>query len=177
MDLSRALGKANDAVTTAQDSHSNATLTSDRADQSTAIAMEAVVSLEEEYEQATLLRDDLEIHGEDMQIEAERDDPAKLGEELMRLRKIESQLREDRDRADSRYREAEMRLEKARARLDAQTHGSAAVAAALTRLRQEGSVRGILGSIAELASPKDDNHAEGIAHALGGGMRLSLIHI
>ena len=37
----------------------------------------------------------------------------------MRLRKIESQLREDRDRADSRYREAEMRLEKARARLDA----------------------------------------------------------
>ena len=45
MDLSRALGKANDAVTVAQDSHSNATLTSDRADQSTAIAMEAVVSL------------------------------------------------------------------------------------------------------------------------------------
>jgi|TARA_B100000287_G_scaffold334578_1_gene319916 chromosome segregation protein len=175
MDLSRALGKASDAVTAAQDSHSNATLTSDRANQSTAIAMEAVASLEEEYEQATLLRDDLEIHGEDMQIEADRDDPAKLGEELMRLRKIESQLREDRDRADSRYREAEMRLEKARARLDAQTHGSAAVAAALTRLRQEGSVKGILGSIAELASPKDDNHAEGIAHALGGGMRSIVV--
>ena len=129
MDLSRALGKASEAVTAAQDSYSNSTLSSDRAHQSAAIAMEALVSLEEEYEQATLLRDDLEVHGEDMQIEAERDNPAKLGEELMRLRRIESQLREDRDRADSKYREAEMRLEKARARLDAQTHGSAAVAA------------------------------------------------
>ena len=53
MDLSRALGKASDAVTAAQDSHSNSTLSSDRANQSTAIAMEALVSLEEEYEQAT----------------------------------------------------------------------------------------------------------------------------
>ena len=175
MDLSRALGKASDAVTAAQDSYSNSTLSSDRANQSTAIAMEALVSLEEEYEQATLLRDDLEVHGEDMQIEAERENPAKLGEELMRLRRIESQLREDRDRADSKYREAEMRLEKARARLDAQTHGSAAVAAALTRLRHEGSVRGILGSIAELVSPKDDKHADGIAHALGGGMRSIVV--
>ena len=36
-------------------------------------------------------------------------------------------------------------------------------------------MRGILGSIAELASPKDDNHAEGIAHALGGGMRSIVV--
>ena len=36
-------------------------------------------------------------------------------------------------------------------------------------------MKGILGSIAELASPKDDNHAEGIAHALGGGMRSIVV--
>ena len=55
MDLSRALGKASDAVT-AQDSYSNSTLSSDRAHQSTAIAIKALVSIKEEYEQATLLR-------------------------------------------------------------------------------------------------------------------------
>ena len=34
-------------------------------------SIESVVQLEEEYEQATLLRDDLEIHGEDMKIESD----------------------------------------------------------------------------------------------------------
>ena len=153
LDLSRALGKANDAVTKAQDEHSALTLAFDRADQSMTLSLESVVQLEEEYEQATLLRDDLEIHGEDMKIESDREDPAKMGEELIRLRKIEARLREERDRADSRHRESEMRLEKARARIEAQTHGSAGVAAALTKLRQQGLIR-ILGSIAELATPK-----------------------
>ena len=86
LDLSRALGKANDAVTKAQDEHSSLTLAFDRADQSVTLSIESVVQLEEEYEQATLLRDDLEIHGEDMKIESDREDPAKLGEELIRLR-------------------------------------------------------------------------------------------
>ena len=102
LDLSRALGKANDAVTKSQDEHSESTLAFDRAEQSVTLSIESVVQLEE-YEQATLLRDDLEIHGEDMKIEADREDPAKMGEELIRLRKIEARLREERDRADSRH--------------------------------------------------------------------------
>tara|TARA_Y100000589_G_C27198015_1_gene647910 strand:+ start:3609 stop:7502 length:3894 start_codon:yes stop_codon:yes gene_type:complete len=175
LDLSRALGKANDAVTKAQDEHSALTLAFDRADQSVTLSIESVVQLEEDYEQATLLRDDLEIHGEDMKIESDREDPAKMGEELIRLRKIEARLREERDRADSRHRESEMRLEKARARIEAQTHGSAGVAAALTKLRQQGLIRGILGSIAELATPKDQSHSDGIALALGGAMRSIVV--
>jgi len=175
LDLSRALGKANDAVTKAQDDHSALTLAFDRADQSVTLSIESVVKLEEDYEQATLLRDDLEIHGEDMKIESDREDPAKMGEELIRLRKIEARLREERDRADSRHRESEMRLEKARARIEAQTHGSAGVAAALTKLRQQGLIRGILGSIAELATPKDQSHSDGIALALGGAMRSIVV--
>ena len=98
-----------------------------------------------------------------------------MGEELIRLRKIEARLREERDRADTRHRESEMRLEKARARIEAQTHGSAGVAAALTKLRQQGLIRGILGSIAELATPKDQSHSDGIALALGGAMRSIVV--
>ena len=60
------------------------------------LSIESVVQLEEEYEQATLLRDDLEIHGEDMKIESDREGSAKMGEELIRLRKIEARLREER---------------------------------------------------------------------------------
>ena len=175
LDLSRALGKANDAVTKSQDEHSEFTLAFDRAEQSVTLSIESVVQLEEEYEQATLLRDDLEIHGEDMKIEADREDPVKMGEELIRLRKIEARLREERDRADSRHRESEMRLEKARARIEAQTNGSASVAAALTKLRQQGLIKGILGSIAELARPLDETHSDGIALALGGAMRSIVV--
>ena len=175
LDLTRALGQANDAVTNAQDAYSESVLAFDRADQAVALSMESVVTFEDQYEQATLLRDDLQIHGEDLEIEAKRDDPALLGEELIRIRKIESKLRQERDNADSKHREAEVKLEKARARLDAQTQGSAGVAAALTRLRQQGLINGILGSVAELASPKNDSHSEGIALALGGAMRSIVV--
>ena len=99
-------------MTKSQDEHSESTLAFDRAEQSVTLSIESVVQLEEEYEQATLLRDDLEIHGEDMKIEADREDPAKMGEELIRLR-------EDRGPPQRRKRQGrfqapriEMRLEK-----------------------------------------------------------------
>ena len=61
--MNRALGQATDLVAEKHQEYSAAKLESDRAEQNAQIASEKLADLEEEYEQATLTRDDLELVG------------------------------------------------------------------------------------------------------------------
>ena len=65
--MNRALGQATELVTKTHQDYSDAKLESDRAEQNAQISSEKLADLEEEYEQATLTRDDLELLGEDIQ--------------------------------------------------------------------------------------------------------------
>ena len=67
----------------------------------------------------------------------------------MSLQKQERSLVEDRDRAESKLRNAETGLAKAKARIEARssTPGSAHTLAALSRLRESGEIHGILGTL------------------------------
>jgi chromosome segregation protein len=176
-DLNRALGKANELVDETHIAHAEARLAADRAEQNTQLASEKLADLEEEYEDTTMARDDLELVGEDLQDGGNTVDRGSLAEEMRRLTKQENSLREDRDRAEIRARDSEVALAKSRARAEtrASRPGSSITLAALTKLRQSGEVKGILGSLGELCSPKDSAHEEALSNALGGGLRSIVV--
>ena len=176
-DLNRALGQATELVTKTHQDYSDAKLESDRAEQNAQISSEKLADLEEEYEQATLTRDDLELLGEDIQNGGETIDRTHLANELQRLTKQEIELREDRDRCEIKTRDAEVALAKARARQEAKANrpGSAITIAALSKLRQSGEIKGILGTLGELCSPKESIHEDALAVALGNGLRSIVV--
>ncbi len=176
-DLNRALGKATDAVSSAQDLHSEAQLEADRASQASQIASENLADLEEKYEEATMVRDDLELIGEDLRESDGEIDRGTLADDYRRLQKQEKELRTDRDRSETRLRDAERNLSKARARQEARSSapGSALTLAALTKLRESGQISGILGSLGELTSPKEPAHEDALATALGNGLRSIVV--
>ena len=175
--LKRILGHATDAVDEAHTTHAEARLNADLAEQTSQIASSKLADLEEEFEEATMVRDDLELVGEDLQGDQPQTDRSSLAEELRRLQKQEGELVEDRNRSEIRVRDAERGLNKARARQEgrASTPGSAVTLAALTKLRQSGDVKGILGSLGELTAPKDPSHEEALANALGAGLRSIVV--
>jgi len=176
-DLNRALGQATELVTKTQQDYSEAKLESDRAEQNTQIFSEKLADLEEQYEQATLNRDDLELLGEEIKDSGSGVDRTYLANELQRLTKQEVNLREDRDRAQNKVRDAEIALTKARARQEARANrpGSAITIAALSKLRQSGEIKGILGTLGELCSPKESIHEDALALALGNGLRSIVV--
>ncbi|MEE3232401.1 MAG: AAA family ATPase, partial [Candidatus Thermoplasmatota archaeon] len=176
-DLKRILGKATEAVDEAHSTHSQVRLQADRAEQTAQIASSKLADLEGEFEEATIVRDDLELVGEDLQSDEPQADRGSLAEELRRLQKQEGELAEDRDRSEIKVRDTERDLNKARARQEerANTPGSAVTLAALTRLRQNGEIHGIMGSLGELTAPKDPAHEEALSNALGGGLRSIVV--
>ena len=175
--LKRTLGQATEAVDEAHTIHAQARLNADLAEQTAQIASRKLADLEEEFEEATMVRDDLELVGEDLQGDQPTIDRSSLAEELRRLQKQEAELVGDRDRSEISVRDAERDLNKARARQEgrANTPGSAVTLAALTRLRQSGDVKGILGSLGELTAPKDPSHEEALANSLGAGLRSIVV--
>ncbi|MBT4475182.1 MAG: chromosome segregation protein SMC [Euryarchaeota archaeon] len=176
-DLNRALGQATDLVAEKHQEYSIARLESDRAEQTAQISSEKLADLEEEYEQATLTRDDLTLVGDEIQGSGGQVDRTALANELTRLTKQEIGLREDRDRSEVKARDTEVELAKARARQEAKANrpGSAITIAALTKLRQSGEIKGILGTLGELCSPKDVAHEDALALALGNGLRSIVV--
>ena len=141
------------------------------------MASENLADLEEKFEEATMIRDDLDLVGEDIHNSEPESDRSSLADDLRRLQKQESELRTDRDRAEIRLRDAERELSKARARQEARSSapGSAITIAALTKLRESGQISGILGTLGELTSPKDPSHEEALATALGNGLRSIVV--
>jgi len=176
-DLKRILGKATEAVDKAHSTHAQARLQADRAEQTAQIASSNLADIEGEFEEATFIRDDLELVGEDLQSDEPQADRGSLAGELRRLQKQEGELAEDRDRSEIKVRDAERELNKARARQEerANTPGSAVTLAALIRLRQSGEIHGIMGSLGELTAPKDPAHEEALSNALGGGLRSIVV--
>lgn len=176
-DLNRALGKATEAEQSATNAFAQAQLDYDRANQRSQIASEKLADIEQSFEAAELERDDHSLLGEDLEKNSPETSREELAKELMSLQKQERSLVEDRDRAESKLRNAETGLAKAKARIEARssTPGSAHTLAALSRLRESGEIHGILGTLGELATPKDPSHEEALSFAFGGGLRSIVV--
>ena len=175
--LNRLLGQASEEEQAASSKYSQAQLDFDRADQKSQIASENLADLEQAFETAELERDDHALIGEDLEDSRPDENRESLAKDLMSLQKQERSLVDDRDRAESWLRNAEMGLAKAKARMEARSSapGSAHTLAALSRLRESGEIHGILGTLGELATPKDPSHEEALSFAFGGGLRSIVV--
>ena len=118
-DLNRLLGKATEDEQTASTAYSQAQLDFDRANQRSQIASENLADIEQSFETAELERDDQSLMGEDLEDSSPDTNRDSLAKELMSLQKQERSLVDDRDRAESKLRNAEMGLAKAKARMEA----------------------------------------------------------
>ena len=176
-DLNRQLGQATESENLAQTKYAESQLNYDRAEQLCQIASDKLADLEAEYESVTLDRDDQELLGEDLQEKNPLIDRASLAEDLRKIQKQDVLLCGDREKSEAKLRNSERELEKARARQEAKSSrpGSASTIAALSKLRQSGEISGILGTLGELATPKDPAHESALAHALGGGLRSIVV--
>ncbi len=175
--LNRALGKSMQSEQSSMEAFSQAQLEHDRAVQKSQLASENLAELEQAYESAELERDDQELVGEDLEKTSPGEDRNSLAKELMSLQKQERSLIDDRDIAETRLRKAETDLAKAKARMETRSNspGSAFTLAALSKLRESGEIHGILGTLGELATPKDSAHEEALAFAFGGGLRSIVV--
>ena len=176
-DLNRKLGQATEAENAIQSVYAQSQLDYDRAEQQCQLALDKLADLETEYENATLDRDDQELLGEDLQGENPTFDRTTLADDLRKIQKQDKLLCGDRDSAEIKFRNAERELAKARARQEAKSSrpGSASTIAALSKLRQSGEISGILGTLGELATPKDTKHESALALALGNGLRSIIV--
>jgi chromosome segregation protein len=177
-DLNRAFGKATEAVTKTDESRVTASLEADRANNQVQMAEERLAELEEGLSDARLTRDDLQIVGEDLQSEDGDSDRGKLAEELTRLQREESTLMEQTDGVERKVREAERSLARAQGEMENKSGAKAGLAQAVSAvmsLKDSGQVQGILGPLGQLCAPKDQDHEEALAFALGGGMNSIIV--
>ena len=177
-DLNRAFGKATEAVTKTDESRVTASLEADRANNQVQMAEERLAELEEGLSDARLTRDDLQIVGEDLQSEDGDSDRGKLAEELTRLQREERTLMEQTDGVEGKVREAERSLARAQGEMENKSGAKAGLAQAVSAvmsLKDSGQVQGILGPLGQLCAPKDQDHEEALAFALGGGMNSIIV--
>ena len=177
-DLNRAFGKATENVRKADEARNAASLEADRSLNQVTMAEERVAEYEELLSNARLNLDDLEIQGEDIQGAIGENDRSKLGEELTRLQREERTLMEQTEGVEKQLREAERALSRVQAEMENRSGAKAGLAqavAAVMALKDSGDVVGILGPLGQLCAPKDREHEEALAYALGGGMNSIIV--
>jgi len=177
-DLNRAFGKATEAVTKADESRVNTSLEADRALNKVTMTEERLAELEESLADARLTRDDLQLVGEDLQVADGDNDRSKLAEELTRLQRQEKTLMEQTEDVERQVREGERSLARAQGEMENKSGSKAGLVqavSAIMSLKDSGQVQGILGPLSQLCEPKDAEHEEALAFAVGGGMNSIIV--
>ena len=177
-DLNRAFGKATEAVSKSDEARVTASLEADRAMNQVTMAEERLAELEESLADARLTRDDLQLVGEDLQVEDGENDRSQLAEELTRLQRQERTLMDQTEDIERQVREAERSLARAQGEMENKSGSKAGLAQAVSAvmsLKDSGEVQGILGPLGQLCEPKDAEHEEALAFALGGGMNSIIV--
>ena len=173
MDLNRAYGKAVNEATKLSDRLQVQTLQTERARQSADIVHGQVAELQDSHRDAEMEVSDLEMELDDFGGVDSGEERTKLGQELIRLQKAETTLRQEEIDAKNARNDAERQLIRVRQEMEQKSGRSshqAQAVKAICGMRDSGEIDGILGPLNELCVPKDDSHALALSHALGGGM-------
>lgn len=177
-DLNRAFGKATETVAKADGARSEAAIEADRSLNQVNMAEERLAENESILEEARLVRDDLQLSGEDLQPESGTTDRGELAEELTRLQREERTLMEQNDEVERKVREAERSLARAKGEMENRSGTKAGLVqavAAVMSLKDSGQVQGILGPLSQLCAPIDTEYEEALAFALSGGMNSIVV--
>ena len=176
--LTRELGKANQKVSDSAAELTKIQLEFDRSEQVFDLSLKHLATLQEEEEEARLSRDDLLMQGEELKSEDSGEDREGLATQLTQRQREEQKLKEEHDVINSKLISAERDLAKARAEMENKSGikgGMAMAVSALLNQRDEGNIKGILGTLSQLARPKDSTHENALATAIGAGMQSIIV--
>ena len=176
--LTRALSKATSAVSEAAANRSVVQLEADRASQAHDLALANLSLKEEQMDECQLVRDDLLLTGEDLRSSEAGEDRESIAAELVQRQREAQKLQEEADAINNRLLTTERELVKARGEMESRSGVRGGMAMAVSTIlsrRDSGEQRGILGTISELAGPKDSAHEEALATAIGAGMQSIVV--
>ena len=176
--LTRELGKANQKVSDSVAELTKVQLEFDRTEQAFDLSLKHLATLQDDEEEARLSRDDLLMQGEELKSEDSGEDREGLATQLTQRQREEQKLKEEHDAINSKLISAERDLAKARAEMENKSGirgGMAMAVSALLNQRDEGNIKGILGTLSQLAKPKDSTHENALATAIGAGMQSIIV--
>lgn len=127
---------------------------------------------QETAEELRLNLGDLDAQEEHLLENAPQHDRKSLAAALLDAQRTESQLSGDRTQVESKLQHAKRALAAAQTEMEQRSgaKGLAGGASAVIGARDRGELEGIIGTIAELCAPKDDDHELALSTAIGGGM-------
>ena len=171
-ELSRALAQSITKVEDAIEELNTAQAEVNRVATQAEMLSEQLGTTQEAAESARLALGELELEGEEIGATSPDQDRKKLAEQLHAAQRSEAKLVEESEVVETRLRETERKLNIAKAEMENRTgaKGMAGGAAAILSARDRGELRGIIGTVAELCSPRDSSHTDALATAIGGGM-------
>jgi len=176
--LTRELSKANQIVSDTAANLTKVQLEYDRVDQTHELSLKHLSTLQDEEDEARLSRDDLVMQGEELKGDDSGEDRESLANELTQRQREEQKLKEENDAINSKLISFERDLAKARAEMENKSGirgGMAMAVSAILNQRDEGEMRGVLGTLSQLAKPKDSAHESALATAIGAGMQSIIV--
>ena len=178
IELTRAQGKANEKFQMMTQALNEAKLAHSLESQKVDIASEQLAEAEEMESELQLAVDELVLEGEELAEADPEIDRTAMAKELTTLQREETRLSEEATAVENRLRDTERKLVIARSELESRSgsrDGMARAVRSVLELRDNGSIRGILGTISEMCSPKESAHEEALATAVGGGMNSIIV--
>lgn len=170
--LARQAKAAEDEVENSRGALANAQSDVDRSATAGELLLDEQHRIEENLGAARMALAECELQGEDLKQAAAGNDRENLGHELITVQRLEARLTEESEAVESRLRNVERELARARDAVESRSgsNGLTGGAAAVLQARDGGDLDGILGTIAELCAPKDDAHTVALSTAIGSGM-------
>ena len=170
--LSNALQAAETHLATANESVSHAQSAVDRLAIEAELQTQQLAEAQEAAEDLRLALGDLDVKEESLAADAPQHDRASLAQALANAQRTEAQLADDRQQVEAKLQNARRALASAQHEMEQRSgaKGLAGGASAVIAARDRGELNGVIGTIAELCAPKDDDHELALATAIGGGM-------
>jgi chromosome segregation protein len=170
--LARTVQSCEDEIEHARAALANAQSDVDRSATAGELLLEERQKAEESLAGAKMQLAESDLQGEEVKAMAAGTDRESLVRDLTAAQRKESTLVEESNAVETRLRDVERQLARARAAMEsnAGSTGLTGGAAAVLRARDGGQLDGIYGTIAELCAPKDEAHATALSTAIGGGM-------
>ncbi|DAC17346.1 MAG TPA: hypothetical protein HA276_04125, partial [Candidatus Poseidoniaceae archaeon] len=170
--LARAVQACEGEIEHARGALANAQSDVDRSATAGELLLEERQKAEEALAGAKMQVAESELQGEEIKAMAAGTDRESLARDLTAAQRKESTLVEEANAVETRLRDVERQLARARTTMESNSGatGLTGGAAAVLQARDAGHLDGIFGTIAELCAPKDEAHSTALSTAIGGGM-------
>ncbi|MEC7723105.1 MAG: AAA family ATPase, partial [Candidatus Thermoplasmatota archaeon] len=164
-ELARTVQACEEEIEHARAALANAQSDVDRSATAGELLLEERQKAEEALAGAKMQVAESELQGQEIKAMAEGSDRESLARDLTAAQRKESTLVEEANAVETRLRDVERQLARARAAMESNSGSSGLTggAAAVLGARDSGELEGIFGTIAELCAPKDEAHSTALS--------------